>query len=81
MAVIWWVCECEWDVVHVEHRLELNSLDREGTAVLGVDSSGPSHPTTTLNFDAVVEFGEFGSATETGRWQSRWWLVLSTGVL
>ena len=66
IGVIRWVCKCEWDVVHVEHRLELDWLDREGAAVLGVDSSGPSRPTTTLNVDAVVEFGEFGSATETG---------------
>ena len=29
-------------------------------AVLGVDSSRPSHPTTNLNVAAVAEFGEFG---------------------
>ena len=54
----------------------------EGAAVFGGDSSQPSGPTIKLNVDAVVEFGEFGcSDLDAGRWQSREWVGLSTGVL
>ena len=60
MVVFRWVCECEWEVVHNKHRLELDWLDREGAAVLGVDPNRPSLLTTTLNVDGTVEFGEFG---------------------
>ena len=38
-------------------------------AVLGMDSSRPSRPTTNLNVDAFGEFGEFrcGTAKETSK--------------
>ena len=53
--------------------------------VLGVGSSRPSRLTANLNVDAVIEFREFDcgecDAGKLGRWQRRWWLVLSTGVL
>ena len=47
--------------------------------MLGVDSSRPPCPTTKLNVDAVAQFREFRCGDR--RWQCRWWLVLSTGVL
>ena len=42
----------------------------EGATLLRVDSGRPSRPTTKLNVDAAVEFGEFGEFAEaTGSWQ------------